>query len=180
MKFLLFGLLVLSPSAFAADDPCVDIIPPALHQLLQQRFPDERLPLSTDTSPDDRRQAMQRGDACLLVASADVDGDGRADMMLMLPSRKQHGYRLIAALNPSTGWKLTSLYEWKGAYDHLYVDVATPGDYRQTEAYAFTPGTGAVERIVTRRPGFFVGEIESAADVYFLDKGRWAHVHSID
>ncbi|QRP64274.1 hypothetical protein I6J77_02070 [Rhodanobacter sp. FDAARGOS 1247] len=180
MKYLLSGLLLLSAPAFAADDPCAQAIPPALRQALQQHFPDERLPSLADISSADRRQIMQRGGTCLLVASTDVDGDQRADVMLILPSRKRHGYRLVAALNSPTGWELESLYEWEGAYDHMYVDVAPPGNYRQTEAYEFIPEPGAVEQLATKFPGFFAGEIESAADAYFLDKGHWVHVHSID
>lgn len=180
MKLLLWGLLMLSAPAFAAGDPCARAIPPALRQSLQQHFPNERLPSLADTSPADRRQAMQHGSTCLLVASADVDGDRRADMMLMLPSRKQHGYRLVAAIHARAGWQLTSLREWKGAYDHMYVDVALPGNYRQTEAYDFIPEPGAVEQISAKLPGFYVGQVESAADAYFLEQGRWVHVHPID
>ncbi|WP_155950903.1 hypothetical protein [Rhodanobacter sp. OR87] len=180
MKFLLWGLWILPVSAFAAGDPCVEMVPPALRQSLQQHFPSERLPLSTDVSPVDRRQAMRHGNACLLVASADVDGDGRADAMLVLPSGKRHGYRLVAAINAPAGWQLTSLREWKGAYDHVYADVAPPGNYRQTEAYDFIPEPGAVEQISAKLPGFYVGQVESAADAYFLEQGRWVHVHPID
>lgn len=180
MKFLLWGLLMLSTPAFAAGDPCAQAIPPALRQLLQHHFPNERLPSLADTSSVDRRQAMQHDGTCLLAASADVDGDRRADMMLALPSRNRHGYRLVAALNVRAGWKLTSLYEWKGAYDHLYVDVAPPGNYRQTEAHEFVPEPGAVEQLTAKLPGFLVGETESAADAYFLDKGHWVHVHPTD
>jgi hypothetical protein len=38
----------------------------------------------------------------------------------------------------------------------------------------------AVERLHAKRSGFYLGIVEGAANAYFLNNGRWLHVHSID
>ena len=42
------------------------------------------------------------------------------------------------------------------------------------------PKPGAAERITSAHEGFYFGQIEAGADVYFVDHGQWRHVHAID
>ncbi|WP_250623870.1 hypothetical protein [Pinirhizobacter soli] len=62
----------------------------------------------------------------------------------------------------------------------MYVDLAYAGPYAHTDAYAFSPEHGSVEHIVSPRDGFWFGELEGAADVYFFRKGKWSFVHAVD
>lgn len=172
------ALLLLSSTAIA--DPCVDKLPPDLRQLLLVRFPHERLPSSSDTPADAYPAGQTHPDKCLLVARADVDGDGRDDMMLVLPSKSQRSYRLVAAVHRAEGWRIDALGSWRLLYHYMYVDVASPGLYKHTNDYPYTPGEGGVERFDAKHPGFEFGKIEAQADDYFFDGHRWLYVHAID
>lgn len=180
MNSLFWALLALGTTSPAVADPCAVLVPRELERELELRFPDTRLPLATDSDEDDRQFAAKKGDACLLIARADVDGDGRLDLVLLLPSKTAGGYRLVVALNKPAGFKVSELGSWMGSTRNLYVDVASPGTYRHTDAYPFHPAPGVVERIDSTRPGFYFGKLESAADVYFLNRGQWSRVHVLD
>jgi hypothetical protein len=80
----------------------------------------------------------------------------------------------------STGWTLMSITMEDGdiATQELY--RAPPGLYVHTKAYDFVRKAGTLERFEAKRDGFFVGTVEGAADAYFLNQGRWIHVHSVD
>lgn len=147
---------------------------------LEERYPDVRLPLATDSDEGNRRYAAKQGKACLLVAQADVDGDGRSDLALVLPKKTGSGYRFVVALNKSSGLEISELDAREGPVTRLFVDVAAAGLYEHTEAYPFRPSPGVVERIDSHKPGFCFGTVESAADVYFFQRGQWLLVHVMD
>jgi hypothetical protein len=180
MKRLLFGVWALGASLAAIADPCVDRIPKTLQVLLQRQFPGERLPLASDSDAEDLRYAAQRGNRCLLATVADLDGDGRPDVALVLPARDGSGYRLVAALQAGERYRVQSLGTADGPVRSLYVEMAPPGTYRQTEAFPFAPAPGLAEQVDTRHQGFYFGRVESAADVYVLKQGQWLHVHVSD
>lgn len=172
-------LMAAGTSATLADQ-CATLVPQSLARKLEIRFPDSRLPLTTDSDEENRRSAAEKGDSCLSIAIADFDEDGRPDMVLILPAKDGRGYRLVVVLGRPDGFDVRELGSWKGSARMLYVDVAPPGTYRHTEAYPFRPEPGAVETIVSQRQGFYFGQVESAADVYFLEDAQWRRVHALD
>ena len=180
MNGLLVALLAWALPQPATADPCVKLIPSDLAQVLEHRFPHERLPLSTDTNEDGRRKAASRGNACVLVARADFDGNGRRDLVMLLPGKSGASYRLVVVLDNPSGYSVTSLLSRKEPVGNMYVDLAEAGSYAHTDAYAFSPEPGSVERIVSPREGFWFGRLEGGAGVYFFRKGRWAFVNAVD
>jgi hypothetical protein len=177
---LLIALLAWASPQPATVDPCVKLVPNDLARVLERRFPQERLPLSTDTYEEGRRDAAARGNSCVLVASADFDGDARPDLVVVLPGKNATSYRLIVALNKLSGYGVSSLLTWKGPVANMSVYPAEPGAYTHTMDYAFSPEPGSVEHIVTSHRGFWFGELEGGADVYFFRKGKWSFVHAVD
>jgi len=180
MFSLFIALIALGVAQATPADSCVALVPNDLGRMLEERFPNERLPLAGDSRDEARRYALSQGNACLLIARADFDGDGRLDLVGLLPARKAETFRLIVALNGTSGYKVIDLGSWTGSVNDLYVDVAPPGKYFHTEAYPFQPEPGAVERIHSTHQGFYFGKVEAGADVYFLSHGQWVHVHTID
>lgn len=180
MYSLFIALSALGVAHATTADPCVELVPGNLRRALAQRFPDTRLPLATDSREASRRYAESKGNACLLISRADFDGDGRPDLVLLLPAKTAKDFRLVVALNGAAGFKVADLGSWTEPVTDLFVDIAPSGTYTHTEAYPFQPEPGAVERIASAHEGFYFGKIEAGADVYFLNHGQWRHVHTID
>lgn len=174
LAWLAFGVTDPRP------DPCASLVPVEFERKLEERYPDVRLPLATDSDEGNRRYAAKQGIACLLVTQADVDGDGRSDLALVLPKKVGPGYRFVVALNKPSGFEIRELDAGAVPVTRLFVDVAAAGIYEHTEAYPFRPSPSVVERIVSHKPGFYFGTVESAADVYFLQRGQWLLVHVMD
>jgi hypothetical protein len=176
----LISLLMAAAVGVAPADPCVALVPKDLARKLEIRFPGSRLPLATDSDEENRQFTAGKGNTCLSIARGDFDGKGRADLVLILPAKSGNTYQLVVALGRPDGFDVQELGSWKGSMRRLYVDVATPGTYRHTEAYPFRPAPGFAEKIVSQRQGFYFGQVEAAADVYFLDHTQWLRVHVLD
>lgn len=176
----LISILLAAGVDAAVSDPCRALVPQDVSRKLAIRFPDSRLPLATDSDEENRGFAAEKGNACLSITRADFDGNGRPDMALLLPSKDGGEYRLVVVLGKPAGFDVREVALLKGSIRMLYVDVAAPGTYRQTEAYPFQPVQGVVETFVSQRPGFYFGQVESAADAYFLDHAQWLRVHVLD
>lgn len=174
LAWLAFGVANPPPGS------CTSLVPVELQRKLEERYPDVRLPLVIDSDEGNRRYAAKQGKACLLVAQADVDGDGRSDLALALPKKTGSGYRFLVALNKPSGLEISELDARAVPVTRLFVDVAAAGIYEHTEAYPFRPSPGVVERIDSHKPGFYFGTVESAADVYFFQRGEWLLVHVMD
>jgi len=181
MKILLCLALFLAASNIALADPCIDNIPSRLQGALRQRFTDERLPIATDSVEENQLAARKEG-RCLLEGRIDLDGDGRKDFVLLMPSVKHpKEYRLVAAFRRSNGWHLMTIEKDSGyEFATLAIDRAPPGLYVHTDAFDFVPAPGEVERFRAIHSGFYLGAVEGTADAYFLSNGHWLHVHSID
>jgi len=180
MHSLLVAALALAMPSSVTTDACAGRVPDTLEQLLGRDFPDVRLPIEADSPLADREYAATRGNACLTVASADFNGDGRSDLVLLLPRKAAAGYRLVVAIDSPAGYKVTSLESSNTPVTNLYVEAARPGAYSHTDAYEFQSAPGVAERIDSADPGFWFGALEAASDVYFLKQGRWVRVHASD
>lgn len=176
----LMSLLMAAGEGAAVVDPCTTLLPPGLARELEIRFPESRPPLAADSDKENRQFAAGKGNVCLSMAKADFNGDGRPDLALILPAKDGEEYRLVVVLGGSEGFDVRVLGSWTGSVRELYVDVAQPGIYTQTEACPFRPERGVVETISSRHQGFYFGQVESAADVYFLDGSQWRRVHVMD
>ncbi|BDU22428.1 hypothetical protein [Dyella sp. GSA-30] len=180
MRSFLLGIVLLLVSQSASADPCIGSIPETVRRLLVQRFPEERLPVATDTEEQDRQLEAKTGRQCLLVTLADFNADGQADWALLMPSKKGGGYRLVAVVSQGKGHMVSSLLTWNGPYENMRLSVAPPGFHHHTDSYAFAPEQGAVASLRTRRNGFYFGEEEGAASAYFLTTKGWIFVREID
>lgn len=180
MHSLLAAALALAAPNPLTADICATLVPETLRQQLEQRFHDVRLPVEADSPLADRKYAAAHGNTCLLVASADFNGDGKPDLVLLLPRKVAAGYRLVVAVDSPGGYAVTSLESSPAPVTNLYVDAAKPGTYSHTEAYEFQPAPGVAERIVSAQAGFRFGALEAASDVYFLKQDRWIRVHAED
>jgi hypothetical protein len=180
MHSLLFAAFALATPNVTPADGCLASVPDTLRQVLARQFRDARLPLETDSLLEDRKAVVATGRACLLIASADFNGDGRNDFVLLLPRKASSGFRLVVALDSPTGFRVTSVESSATPFANLSLNAAPAGTYSHTEAYEFRPSPGAAERIVSAHAGFWFGGLEAAADVYFLKQGRWLHVHAVD
>ncbi|WP_213948089.1 hypothetical protein [Luteibacter sp. dw_328] len=180
MHSLLIAVFALATPHAMPVDACAASVPDALRQALERQFRDVRLPLETDSPLEDRKAVVASGRACLLIASADFNGDGRNDLVLLLPRKASPGYRLVVALDSPSGFRVTSLQSSATPMTNMFLDAAPAGTYSHTEAYELRPSPGAAERIVSAQAGFWFGGLGAAADVYFLKQGRWLHVHAVD
>lgn len=99
MYSLFFTMLALGVPHAAPVDSCAALVPDALRPVLAQRFPDARLPLVTDSREESRSYALSKGNACLLIAKADFDGDGRTDLVLLLPAKPTTDFRYVHTID---------------------------------------------------------------------------------
>jgi hypothetical protein len=102
-KLVLIVPLLTCVSAFAqtaGDDPCEAQVPADLKGALKSSYPEYRLAQVAEYDKEDVDQHREnfKGNPCLSVASADVDGDGSVDFALIIRTQAKHTL-LVAARN---------------------------------------------------------------------------------
>jgi hypothetical protein len=159
-------------------DACELRFPKPLAHALLDRFPEYRLPRVDDVPASDRAwRRSEGGDACLLAAVADFDGDGSLDVAAVMPSRTEASPVLVAALYRRGAWDVRSLPFWSTTPGRAYVQPLQPGTYRRTKSVVPDPDSPAERRSVTSsRIGFVSGTVESTGVAYFYDGGSWIYV----
>jgi hypothetical protein len=163
-------------------DACAPLIPVSLVSAIEKQYGAYRLPRESDNTPEDLAFVIpERGHGCLGVASGDFDGDGTADVALLLEARTgKHGL-VLAALARKKGWRLGVVDEYEGRIRGLYLDRAPPGRYVETEAGDGSEDVpNALPSFVSAHDGLFVGLLESPARAYFRVRGRWRYVQVSD
>jgi hypothetical protein len=168
----LAGTAVATP-----PDACQLRFPKSLAHALVDRFPEHRLPTLRDLSAPDRAAWLksQGGDACLLTAVADFDGDGSLDVAAVMPSRKGESAILIVALDRRGGWDVSSLPFWGNAA-RAYVQLLPPGTYRRPDSVDHEAAPPERKSITSHGVGFVSGTMEATGVAYFYDHGSWIYV----
>jgi hypothetical protein len=183
--FMLFVSSCSTPSASAqATDACTTLIPKTLQSAVAGAYPGSRLVRESDYAADDIASELQyrKGNRCLGAASADVNGDRRADFMVVIT--RDRNTLIIAAVATTDGrWKVSTLETWKGDAipSGTFANTLPPDKY--TDMFAaddapdeYRPEPGRVRRYTSRRPGFVTGRLGSTAVAYFYTGTRWVHL----
>lgn len=144
---------------------------------MTQRFPDYRLPLLTDSLDEDidfRRKSG--GNGCLLVASADFDGDGRKDFAVGLTPKSGNVPLVAVALAEKNAWLVSTVKTWVDGPMRLYVATAPPRVYKRTPALDGPLEPNERQSLRCSHTGLVVGATESTAIVYCFASKRWFYV----
>lgn len=171
-----FGLPFNAPSQ-RTNDACRAQIPQALDQALHRRFPERRLPLVSDSDPEDIQMNRTRGGTgCLLVSRDDFDGDGREDIAIGLPPNTGRAPLVAVAVKRDAGWAISTLRDFVGDIGRLYVESAPPGKYTRTEALESRLAPDERESLRCNHAAVIVGATESTGIANCYVKGRWLYV----
>lgn len=182
-QFLMAVLVFAQLDTARATDACLQVMPADLTRFIAAHYPDRLLPSAKQTEPEDLKYSVEHGGTgCLRLAAADVDGDGRKDYAALLVSRTNPTDTDFVVFHWTTkGWRANRLaHVQDAATSRFYVEYCPPGTYRMSEAIAEVTEPGERGSIVSKRPGFFFGALESAEVAYFFQHGRWVHVHVTD
>ena len=116
----------------------------------------------------------QTGNACLGVAQADFDGNGKKDWLLGLTEKKGTSSLVVAALSLGGKWQLHKLDSWPEGRSRLYVTVDKAGTY--DSVFDGEPSEkGEVNRLVCPHSVAVFGTTESSGVAYCYSRGRWQH-----
>jgi hypothetical protein len=131
------------------------------------------------------RASIEKGEAgCLGIASADFDGNGYADYVILLPGRdREKGTMLVAALKePDDEWIVYMLAEfvyprWDELVRRLYVKPIPSGTYRRTSWATDRPlAYNELGEYESKLPGFEIAWIDQSYFSYFFARDKWVWV----
>lgn len=176
----LLAVCFLSASAAFAEsrDSCLSKIPASLAQTLHAKYPEFRLPLAKEGEPTQVQWSRkhQHGD-CVLVATGDFDGNGLADVAILLPHKSTEKVILVSALRRGRDWSVSELPSWCNSISNCYVATARPGRYEMTEFFDYTAESpNSRERITSRNQVIVSGTPESTSIVHAYVGGQWLYV----
>lgn len=177
MRVILALLLAwVAPQAVMAADACDSLIPAALKTQLLRAYPGYRLPRELDNLPEDIKYAREHaGTACLGIATADFNGDGRSDFLVALTSPDGQGALVVVALTRGQAWRLYKLDALKDGRSRLYVSDEPPGTYDDVGDYDGPREEGAVEHLKCPNAVAVFGTTEASAVAYCFLNGHWKH-----
>jgi len=167
----------------STPDACRDRVPATLHAAIARSHPGSRLVRESDYDAEDIASERQyhNGSACLGVASADVNGDGRKDFAFLIAANERDTL-FVAALATAEGrWKLSTLTKLTGTPRGYFVNRLDAGKYvdlfvGDDAPDEWRPEPGRVRRYTSRTAGFITGGIESSGIAFFFNGTRWVHV----
>jgi len=179
LPFVCVGGFASVPTA----DPCQTKLPESLREILISKFPGHRLVRVSDYHKEDidQHQQANKGDPCLGVASADVDGDGFLDFAFFMTNKAGNTW-LIAARNVmGRTWEINKLKNFRSSVSSSYVESIQHGSYQDLydtdrSPGEYTPEPGGVKRFKAIHPGFLAGTIESSGVAFFFTGKRWVHL----
>jgi hypothetical protein len=178
MKVL--SALVISlalPISATAADACESLVPASLKAAVLKEFDGYRLPQEKDNLPEDVTYAKEHAEsACLGVATADFDGDGKPDYLIALTATQGPGALIIVALSRGSGWKLHKLDAWKDSRSRLYVEADPPGTYDDVGDRDGPLEEGQLEHLQCPNSVAVFGLTESSGVAFCLLGSTWKHV----
>jgi hypothetical protein len=134
---VLAAIIFLVPTASGAQgkpDACRTQIPAAIAELLNQKFPQHRLPLVTDRDSDEIEFNVAKGrSSCILVATGDFNGDKKKDLAIGLTPTTGKVPIVAVALSEANRWTLSTVESWVEIPQRLYVSRAAPGLFKRFE-----------------------------------------------
>jgi hypothetical protein len=180
--FALVALLATDATRDVPADACAALVPPTLQAAIVRSYPGFRpVSVSDYTAEVIRRERQYHGgSSCLGVASADVDGDGRADVGLLIVSEPGHVLVLAARSVTPSSWRLEKLADFgDGGPAQSYVGVVEAGSYEDL-GLSDKKAPGQLARYKSAHPGFSAGTIDSSGVAYFFTGKRWVHLWVAD
>ena len=176
---LILVLVFLGKWRFStAADSCLSQIPKSLQDAALAQYPNFRLPQESDNHKEDiQHNRSQGGSGCAGVTAADMDGDRRKDVAMLLTEKNKDHTILVAALNKPEAWEIQNLMDMGSDRSSLYLGRVDPGYYENYEGKN-QPVTedGELPSFKSDLPGIVSGTIEASGVVFFWTPKGWRHV----
>jgi hypothetical protein len=180
MRSIAYAVLVLlgHQCVMAAPiDSCAGQVLPTLKNSVEKAYPDYRLPLETDNLAGDvSHNRKHGGKGCLGYASADFNGDGKADAVVALTHKEGEAAIVVAAFATGSTWSIHELKRWKANRSRLYVEVGKPARYDRAKSLDGPLGRGEVGSLICPHSVAIFGATEASGAAYCFKAGRWQHV----
>jgi hypothetical protein len=182
MRLLVLAAVVVVASACDADaqsapDACRVQIPESITRLMTQKFPQYRLPLVTDSSPDNIQfNIADGGSGCLFVTGGDFNGDKRKDFVVGLIPKTGHVPVVAVGLSQGSSWTLSTVISRVDIPASLYVTRVPPGSFKRSEALNSRLERDERRSLRCRNDAVIVGATESTGIVYCYINNRWLYV----
>lgn len=153
-------------------------MPNDLAALLADRFPQFRLPLISDSLPEDiDYQRAHGGNGCLLVAKADLDGDRVDDFAVGLAPVAGEGAALVVfALRRGDEWFVSPVHDGVPHINRLYLGSVPPKRWKRTEILDGPVHGNERKSLRCAHNGVVLGATESTGIVYCYVNRQWLYV----
>jgi hypothetical protein len=172
-------LLIGQHVSAATTDACAGQVPQPVRFVIEQNFPEFRLPRQSDFDARDISYNREHGGTgCLGIAKGSYRRAYTTDYAINITSKTQTHTILIVASQAADTWRVEVVRDWgEEAIGTLYVDTEPPGTYERTDALD-GPITEPGERgkYTAKREGIVTGAIESTGAAFFFDGKAWVHV----
>jgi hypothetical protein len=175
--------MLQTASSGARHDSCSELLPKNVHSAIARSYPGYRLVRESDYDAETIASERQYhdGSPCLGLASTDVNGDGRHDVVFLLASKTGKTLVVAALTTGNRHWKLSTLDRFSGTPRGYFVNTLDAGRY--VDMYdvddasdEWRPEPGRIRRYMSRRAGFCAGSIEASEIAYFYTGTRWVHL----
>lgn len=176
VAFLATTTSVLPLAAHA--DTCQSALPQSLSAALTRNFHGYRIPLEYDNAPQDiQNSALNGGEPCLGVGSAEFLGDHKKDYVVAMTSSRGDGGIAVIAMPVKGGWHLQKLETWpEHSRSSKYVAVGRPGHYTRMQGATAALQAEERESLDCPNAGAIVGTVGVQRMLYCYTQGRWLHV----
>lgn len=173
---LFLALCSIHPKAFADGEACNRLLPKELTYALVKRFGEYRPPQENDNLAEDVRRAVEHGaTGCLGADYGDFYGDGSAQWVVALRSKKDAESALIVVARKShSGWRFEELAVWPSLGSRLYVGRTPTGHYDRGERDPITENEP--QQLTCVHDAVAIGETEANQINYCHVEGKWVSI----
>jgi hypothetical protein len=179
-------LTVLLPETYAGAataDACAGLVPPALEESLEQKFPDFRLPRQSDYNQNNFLDIEDGGTGCIGIATGSYFGDGVQSYAIILASTAKTHSILVVGRLVSSEWSAHVLRDWGDApVGRTSVSTLNPGGLQPTETLdGHKREPGEVEQFSSNHQSIATGTLASSNVAFFYNYNgkRWVHVRMV-